>query len=304
MPQILCTLVLALVTVLAGPCPAARAAEPLLVVATFSILGDMTRTIGGERVRVHELVGPDGDAHVYEPTPADARLLVRARLVVTNGLGFEGWIDRLVKSAGYRGPIVVASRGAATLASPAHGKGHAHQHGHVDPHAWQDVANARRYAANIEAALSALDPAGAAAYRANAAAYAARLDALDAEIRAALGQLPPQRRRVVSSHDAFAYFGHAYGLEFVAPVGVSTAGDASAADVGRLIRQLRAQKIPAVFMENIANPRLIERVRSEAGARIGGTLYSDALSAPGGPAATYLDMMRHNLRTLTAALVP
>lgn len=282
----------------------AQATEPLRAIATFSILADMTREIGGERVRVDALVGPDSDAHAYQPTPADARRLAQAHLVVTNGMGFEGWMDRLVTAAGYRGEVVVATRGIRVIREPRKGHSTVHHHRDADPHAWQDLGNAAQYVSNIEAALARADPAGAHVYRANAAAYRARLDALDAEIRAALDRLPQERRRIVTSHDAFGYFAHAYNLQFLAPVGLSTDSDPTAADVAKLIRQIKKERIPAVFIENISDPRLLERVRAETGARIGGTLYSDALSAPGGPAATYLDLMRHNLRTLAEALAP
>jgi zinc/manganese transport system substrate-binding protein len=296
--------------VAAGPLPATG--RPLEVVASFSILADLAQRVGGERVRVHALVGAGADAHVYQPTAADARLLGRAALVVVNGLGFEGWIDRLIASAGYRGPRVVASAGVVPLTASheGHGAVHGHAHGHrgagkdADPHAWQDLANARRYVDNIAAALTAADPAGAAVYAANAAAYKTEIDALDAEIRKLLGALAPERRTVVTSHDAFAYFARAYGMRFVAPAGASTDSEATAADVAKLIRQIRREKIPAVFLENVSDPRLLERIRAESGARIGGTLYSDALSAASGPAATYLAMMRHNAKTLAEALAP
>jgi zinc/manganese transport system substrate-binding protein len=283
----------------------ARAADAVPVVVTFSILADLTRAVGQERIRVHALVGPDGDAHVYQPTPADAKLLGRARLVVTNGLGFEGWMDRLVSAVGYRGEIVVASHGVRVLKATKsdRGGGH-HHHGGIDPHAWQDIENVKRYVTNIEAGLSRVDPAGAAAFRANAAAYIAQLAALDAEIRATLGSLPPERRRVVTSHDAFGYFARAYGMQFFAARGGSNEAEPSAAGVAALIRQIKAERVPAVFIENITDTRLLERVRVESGARLGGTLYSDALSAPDGPAATYLDMMRHNVRTIATALAP
>jgi zinc/manganese transport system substrate-binding protein len=282
----------------------ARAAEPLPVVATFSILADLTRALGGERVRVHALVGADADAHVYQPTPADARVLAQARLVVANGLGFEGWIDRLVAAAGYRGEVLLASKGVEVLRGHKRNTAALRHGGGADPHAWQDPRNVKRYVMNIAAALARADPAGASRYQAKAAAYAAQLDALDAEFRAAIARLPPQRRRVVTSHDAFGYLARAYGLRFDAPVGVSTDAEASAADVAALIRQIKDEHIPAVFLENISDPRLLQRVRAETGVRIGGTLYSDALSGPGGPAANYLDMMRHNLNTLSAALAP
>lgn len=293
-------LLLLLVCLLLAPA-SAQAAEPIAVVASFSILGDLTQRVGGERVRVHTLVGANADAHVYQPTPADAKMIGRAALVVVNGLGFEGWIDRLVKAAGYRGQIVVVSRGIDLLKQA---NGHPGQHSASDPHAWQDLANARRYVDNIAAALTEIDPAGRGDYAANVARLHGEIDRLDREIRISIGALPEARRTVVTTHDAFAYFARAYGIRFLAPTGVSTDSEASAADVGKLIRQIQAEKIPAVFMENISDQRLLERIRTETSARVGGTLYSDALSPADGPAATYLDMMRHNARTLAAALAP
>lgn len=274
------------------------------VTASFSILGDFVRQVGGERVAVQVLVGPDEDAHAFQPRPSDTRRIGSARLVVANGLGFDDWVSRLARSGGYGGSVVIASTGVSTIEMNAnHGHGHDHDHaGRIDPHAWQDVGNAVRYVDTIAAALMAADPDGAAHYRANAARYRAELSALDGEIRAAFAALPAARRRVVSSHDAFGYFGRAYGLQFLAPVGVSNNAEPSAQGVARLIRQLRKEKVPAVFIENVADPRLIERIRSESGATVGGTLYSDALSAADGPAPNYVAMMRHNLRTLIAAL--
>lgn len=294
---ILSFLVLSLGVVWGSP----AAAEPLKVVASFSILADISRQIGGDRLDVKVLVGPNGDAHVYQPTPTDARTLAKADLVVMNGLGFEGWMERLVKAAGYRGPLVVASRGV-TLLKMRQGEGS--QEDNADPHAWQDLANGRHYVVNIREALVQADPAGAEVYRARAEAYLAQIEAIDQEARTTLGALPPTRRRLVSSHDAFGYFAHAYGLEFIAPVGVSTDAESSAAAVAALIRQIRRDRIPALFVENISDPRLLERIRRETGARLGGTLFSDALSTADGPAPTYLDMMRHNIRTLVAALNP
>ena len=286
----------------------ARAAG-IEVVASFSILGDLVHQVGGERVSVHTLVGPDQNAHVFEPRPSDARRTRSARLVVVNGLGFDDWLPRLARASGYKGTIAVASAGIHPLEMNRDHTGHdehgPHEHpphGRIDPHAWQDVANVRVYVENIAAALTEADPAGAESYRANAARYRAELDALDADIRAAIAHLPRERRRTVSSHDAFAYFSHAYGLAFLAPVGVAGDSEPGARGVARLIAQLRREKAPAVFLENISDSRLIERIRSESGATVGGTLYSDALSASGGPAPDYLAMMRHNLATLMAAL--
>jgi len=282
-----------------------RAAAPFDVVVSFSILGDVVGQVGGERVRVVTLVGPDEDAHAYQARPSDARLLGAARLVVVNGLGFDTWMERLARSAGYRGTVLVASTGLKPLAEH-HADGAAHGHRHdepeIDPHAWQDVANVERYVANIAAALGAVDPDGAAVYRANAARYTGELKALDGEIRRALASVPPARRKVVTSHDAFAYFAHAYGVRFVAAAGVSNESEPSAAGMAQLIRQLRREKAAAVFVENVNDPRLAERIRQESGARLGGMLYSDALSAADGPAATYLGMMRNNLDTLMAQL--
>ena len=279
------------------------AAETLNVVATFSILGDMAQRVGGERVQVLTLVGQDADAHVYQPTPADAKTLAKARLVVVNGFGFEGWIERLIKSSGYRGKVLTASSGVKTLKLP-HLKGERGQahHGDVDPHAWQDLSNALIYVDNIAQALSEADPAGQAVYQANAAKYKQEISALDSEIRQAFKAIPVERRRVVTSHDAFGYFSRAYGIGFISPVGINTDAEPSAGDVGRIIEQIRREKIPAVFLESISDPRLLERIRQESGARIGGTLYSDSLSQAGGPAPSYLDMMRYNAKTLAAAL--
>jgi zinc/manganese transport system substrate-binding protein len=276
----------------------ALAQDKMPVVATFSILGDLVKNVGGERITLTTLVGPDGDAHVYSATPADAKNLADAKVVFINGLGYEGWMDRLVKASGTKAPLVTATRGIKTQRMA----GDAHAHSETDPHAWQSAANVNIYVANIRDALSAADPAGKAAYEANAKAYSEKLDALDKEVRAAVNSIPKERRKVITSHDAFAYFRAAYGIDFVAPQGVSTESEASARDVAKIIRQIRAQKIPAVFLENVSDPRLVRRIADETGAKIGGTLYSDALSDEKGPAASYIEMMRHNLRQFAAAL--
>lgn len=274
------------------------------VVASFSILGDITQRIGGDRIKVHTLVGPNADAHVYQPTPTDAKTLAKARLVVVNGLGFEGWINRLIKSSGYRGSVVTASSGIRTLARSESGDEHDHHDhaGESNPHAWQDLSNAARYVDNIRNALIDIDPDGRSTYQANADQFSKEIGALDAEVRQTFKKIPMDRLKVVTTHDAFGYFGQAYGIAFIAPVGVNTDAEPSAADIGRIIKQIRREKIPAVFMESISDSRLLERIRQESGARIGGTLYSDALSKTDGPAATYLEMMRHNARTLVKAL--
>lgn len=278
-------------------------AAPLKVVASFSILADLAREVGGERVEVRALVGPDADAHAWQPRPSDARAVIDADLVLANGLGFDTWMERLAASAGNR-RVVIASDGVAAL-EHAHDHGHdGHDHGPVDPHAWQDVGNARLYARNIAAALIGADAAGEAYYRRRLEDYDARLAALDAELRARFAALPEALRKVVTSHDAFAYFGAAYGVRFLSAAGTANRNEVSAAAMARLIRQLRRENVPVVFVENINDPRLIARIGDEGGARVGGTLYSDALSGPDGPAATYLAMMRHNAETLLAGLRP
>jgi len=284
-------------TVLVAAAPAAAAPEKLKVLATFSILGDFVKNVGGHRVEVATLVGPNSDAHVYAPAPADAKKVADAALVMTNGLGFEGWMDRLVKASGSKAPVLVATKGVKERkAVDSHG------HGGADPHAWQSVANAKIYVANIRDALITADPAGKATYEANAAAYLGKLDALDQEVRAAVSAIPADRRKVISTHDAFGYFQQAYGIEFIAPQGVSTEAEPSARDVARIITQVKKQKIPAVFLENITNARLMERIAQETGARIGGKLYSDALTGDLGDATSYIDLIRHNMKQLTVAL--
>jgi zinc/manganese transport system substrate-binding protein len=266
----------------------------LPVVASFSILADFVKTVGEPQIDLTMIVGPNGDAHVYEPTPQDGRKLVHARLVFINGLGFEGWIERLVAASETKAAVVVASRSVQPRSD---------ERG-IDPHAWQDLANAEIYAMEIRNAFSAVDPQRTWLYQANAAAYAKKLRALDLEIQAAIAAIPAERRRIVSTHDAFGYFSARYGLEFIAPQGVSTESEPSARDVAKIIDAAKENKVAAVFLENIVDPRLSERIAAETGAKIGGTLYSDALSDAKGPAPTYIDMMRHNVKELTKALAP
>jgi zinc/manganese transport system substrate-binding protein len=279
--------------VLVGAILPARAQGRLEVVASFSILADLARSVGGERVNVTTLVGRDGDVHVYTPAPADAKKVADAKLVLINGLGLEGWLPRLVQSAASKAAIVTASQGVIPrkLGSGA------------DPHAWQSVANAKIYVTNIRDALVAADPAGTEVYRANAENYLAKLDALEREVRAAIAEIPQERRKVISTHDAFGYFAASYGIEFIAPQGVSTESEASARDIARIITQIRAAGIPAVFLENISDSRLMRRISGETGARVGGTLYSDSLTDEKGDAPTYIEMVRHNIKALTSALV-
>jgi zinc/manganese transport system substrate-binding protein len=269
-----------------------HAQDRMNVVASFSILGDFVRNVGGDRVNVTALVGPDGDVHVYTPAPADAEKVANAKLLIVNGLGLEGWLPRLLQASGSKAPIITATKGIALLKLGSD----------TDPHAWQSVANAKIYVANIRDALVAADPADAEFFRANAKAYLAKLDALEREVREAIAKIPQDRRKVISTHDAFGYFAAAYGVEFIAPEGVSTESEPSARDIADIITQIKTSKIPAVFLENISDPRLIQRIAAETGAKLGGTLYSDSLTGEKGDAPTYIDMVRHNIKTLTSAL--
>ncbi|ERF82507.1 metal ABC transporter substrate-binding protein [Bradyrhizobium viridifuturi] len=271
---------------------AAQAAERINVVASFSILADMVRNVGGNDVDVVALVGPDGDAHVYAPTPADAKKVADARLLVINGLGFEGWLPRLLQASGSKAPIAVATKGIMPRKLG----------GHDDPHAWQSVANAKIYVANIRDGLIAAAPDKAAVFKANADAYLARLEALDREVHEAVAKIPEVRRKVISTHDAFGYFADAYGITFFSPLSVSTDSEPSARDIAAIVAQIKLAKIPAVFLENISDPRLIQRIAAETGARVGGTLYSDSLTGEKGQAPTYIDMVRHNIKALTSAV--
>jgi zinc/manganese transport system substrate-binding protein len=300
-----------LAAISAARAQAAGNGDKLNVVASFSILRDFVAHVGGDRVEVSALVGPGGDAHVYAPTPRDAKIVGAARLIVVNGLGFEGWMDRLVQASDTRAPVIVASAGVVPP-SPPYPPPQAGEAGvggrfenataRIDPHAWQSVRNAEIYVANIRDGLIGADPQGRVTYEANAAAYIQELARIDADIRRAVAAIPPARRKAITTHDAFGYFAADYGIAFVAAQGVSTETEASARDIARIIRAIREQNIPALFFENAVDPRLVRRIAAETGARIGGTLFSDALTAPPGPAATYVDMMRHNIREIVEAL--
>jgi len=350
------TLVFGLTLIVLCPSTTAHAADKLKAVASFSILGDMVQTVGGDRVEVTMLVGPDGDAHTFSPTPADARTLASADVFFVNGLGFEGWMQRLEKSSGFKGKTIVASKGVTPLEmigghhhhhgaeahgdhhddhakhddhddhagrnhdahakEEAHGHHHDHDDGHdhdghaaaeaddmeTDPHAWQSLANGAIYVANIRDGLIAADPEGKAVYEANAEKYLAALKKEDEAAKAAIAKLPESRRKIITSHDAFGYFAKAYGIEVISPQGGSTESEASAQDVAKIIRQIRKDDIAAAFIENVTDRRLIDQITRETDAKVGGVLYSDALSGRDGPAPTYLDMFRHNVGVLTSAL--
>ena len=312
---------------------ASWAEQPIPVVATFSILGDMVERIGGEHIALTTLVGPDGDTHVYQPTPKAARSVAEANVLFMNGLEFEGWLERLAEAASFKGAMVVATNGIVPIAFEEHEDEHeehdedeehdeheehddheehdeheehddhaGHDHGTFDPHAWQSLDNAVIYANNIAAGLAQADPANASAYYINRAVFVDQIVALKSDVDAMMGALPADKRTVVTPHDAFGYFAAAYDLTFEAPQGMSTESEVSAADVAALITQIRRDSISAVFIESITDNRMMEQIANETGATIGGTLYSDALSGETGPASTYLDMIRHNATTLSDAL--
>lgn len=312
--------------------------DPLKVVASFSILADMVEQVGGSQVQVHSLVGRDADAHVFNPTPKDTRELAQADLVVINGLGFEGWLERLVKASGFKGPVVVASEGIEALDGEEdhdrdhheqdghghehhaheqkqdqddhehhghhhdHDNRHAHDHGPIDPHAWQSLRNAKVYVANIRDALIEARPQAREELTARAASYIVEIEALDQQLTAALAVIPENKRKALISHDAFGYLAHDYGIEFLPVQGWSTGREASASDVASLIRQVRDGKVQAYFIENMSDARVLQRIADETGARSGGSLYSDALSAKGTEADTYLKMYQVNGRRLIEAL--
>jgi zinc/manganese transport system substrate-binding protein len=271
-------------------------AKPLDAVASFTVIADMVRQVGGDRVLVSSLVGPNGDPHAFEPSPGDGRRLREADLAFVSGLGFEAWMDRLITASGYHGTIVVASDGIRTRAMDEDGKRI------IDPHAWNSAANGVVYVGNIVKALSVADPQGAAQYEASGKRYADELRGLDAYAHQVIGTVPPDRRKVLTSHDAFGYFGDAYGVTFLAPVGFSTESEASAADVAKLIDQIKAEHVKAYFFENSNDPKLIRQIARAAKAEPGGELYVEALSEPDGPAPTYAAMFRHNVDLMVAAM--
>ena len=268
-------------------------------VATFSILGDLVAEVAGDRLDLSILVGADTDAHTYQPRPSDARTLAAAQALVSNGLGFEGWIDRLAKAAPFKGRGIVASSGVQTLAA---GHGHNHAHG-PDPHCWQDVARVRRYVANIAQGLIDADPANAVHYRERADLYDKRLAELDQWVKTEIASVPAGKRKAITGHDSFRYFASAYGVQFQSPRGYNTDSEPSARDIAALIRQVREQRIKALFIENMTNPGLVDQIARESGAVVGPRLYSDALSGPDGPAPSYEKMMRHNVTALVAGML-
>ncbi|HKF64136.1 MAG TPA: zinc ABC transporter substrate-binding protein [Dongiaceae bacterium] len=287
---------LVLIAILLALSPVGAEAKTLDIVASFSVLGEIVQEVAGDKAEVHTLVGPDGDAHSFEPTPNDAGTLGRADLVIVNGLGLEKWMERLIEASGYKGTVAVASRGVHPRLMEAEGTGV------TDPHAWQDLANGRLYVRNIADALAAADPADADYFNARAQRYDATLAALDAWVRKEIARVPAAKRRVITTHDAFGYFGAAYGVTFLAPEGISTDAEPTAGGLAKLIDQIRRERIKALFLENITSSQLMQTIAQETGVPLGGALFSDALSPPGGPAPTYVDMFKNNLPKLVAGM--
>ncbi len=305
------------VLIMAAPVGFAADPAPLRVVASFSVLGDMVREIGGEHISLTTIVGPNGDAHSFEPTPRDAKALSQAQVLVINGLDFEGWLPRLIQAAGFSGAQVLASQGVLLRhLSEAervhevlgeHEKEHKHDdgdHGDVDPHAWQSLGNGMIYAKNIADGLSRADPKRRAYYQSRAQSYIAKMKKLDIEIKQAFLAIPKSRRKVITSHDAFGYFAQAYGIQFVSVAGFSNEAEPSAREVAAIIDRARKEHISGVFIENTTNPKLVRQIARETKAKVGGTLYSDALAAPDQPAATYLGMFSWNAGQLIYVLKP
>ncbi len=271
-------------------------ARALKAVASFTILADMIRVVGGDKVEVRSLVAPNGDPHTYEPTPDDARALQGADIVFVNGLGLEGWMDRLIAASGYKGTPVIATAGLAPLKMEDDGKAV------IDPHAWNDVGNGVLYVETIAKALEAADPDDAATFAANAKAYEVKITALDAVAKTSLAAIPRARRKILTTHDALGYFSKAYDVEILAPLGISTEQEPSAATIAGLITQIKKEGIKTYFLENSNDPRLIEQIARATGARPGGALFVESLSKPDGPAATYLDLFKNNLDLITKAM--
>jgi ABC-type Zn uptake system ZnuABC Zn-binding protein ZnuA len=285
--------------------------EPVQAVASFSILGDLVKNVGGEAVAVTMLIDPGVDAHTYDPAPVDLVVLAEADVIFENGLGFEPWLDGFFESTQPPGTRVVVTEGITPREVGQDADEHEEEedagdgHGQFDPHVWHDVANVIILVGNIRDALVATDPARAELYEANAAAYIAELEALDASIRGQVGTLPPERRKLVTSHDTFGYFADAYGFEVIGTAlgSISTeAGDPSARDIATLITQIEEAGVPAIFAENVANPDLMESIAAEAGVVLAPPLYTDALGPQGSPGETYVGMMQSNVTTIVDAL--
>ncbi len=264
------------------------AQEKPKIITSFSIIADMTREVGSDNIELKTLVGANGDAHEYEPTAADVKAIAEADLVLINSLKFEGWMERLIKSARYNGKVVVVSDGSQLIEN--------------DPHAWQDLRNGKIYVENIKNALVEIDKIHAGDYQKNARDYIKKLDELNSWVKNEINKISPEKRNVITTHDAFQYFAEAYNINFISALGVSTGTQASASDIAKLIDQIRSQKASAIFLENMSDPRLMKQLAKDSGAHIGGTLYPDSLSAKDEPAPSYIEMFKHNVRELVKAM--
>lgn len=284
---------LAVAALLSSPLAMAKTVE---AVASFSILGDIVQEVGGEHVKVTTLVGPDGDPHSFEPSPKDSKAINASDVVFVSGLGLEGWIDRLVTASGYKGHLVTASEGVNSRKMDEDGKQI------TDPHAWNSMANGVIYATNVMNALIKADPEDADYFRQRGAAYIEQLQKLDTWAKNAFNGIPQSKRKVLTSHDAFGYFGQEYHVSFMAPVGFSTESEASASGVASLIKQIKEQKVKTYFIENQTDPRLVKQIAAASGAQPGGELYPEALSGPQGPATTYVKAFKHNVETIVASM--
>ncbi|MBB5073350.1 zinc/manganese transport system substrate-binding protein [Bartonella callosciuri] len=282
----------------------ASAYNKIKVIASFSILADLVKNVGGDRISITTFVGPNASTHTYEPTPRDAQALRKADIIFINGLHLEGFIDRLIAASGTKALLVEVSSNIPPLEikDQEHDTQRPHHHGDIDPHAWQTIPNAEIYVKNIATAFCKIDQQSCANYSKNAESYIKKLKRAQETLKAKIAILPKDKRIIITSHDAFGYFAQEYDFTILAPQSASTEAEATAADVAKLIKQIKAKKAAALFVENISNPRLINQISKETGLKIGGTLYSDALSNKNGPAATYLDMMEHNVKTIIDAI--
>lgn len=284
---------LAVAALLSSPLAMAKTVN---AVTSFSILGDIVQEVGGEHVKVTSLVGPDGDPHSFEPSPKDSKAINASDVVFVSGLGLEGWIDRLVKASGYKGHLVTASEGVNSRKMEEDGKQI------TDPHAWNSMANGVIYATNVMNALIKADPQDADYFRQRGKAYIEQLQKLDSWAKTEFSGIPQSKRKVLTSHDAFGYFGQEYHVSFMAPVGFSTESEASASGVASLIKQIKDEKVKTYFIENQTDPRLVKQIAAASGAQPGGELYPEALSGPQGPATTYVKAFKHNVETIVASM--
>ena len=290
------------------------------IVVSFSILEDLVSVIGGKRVHVTSLVRRNMDSHMFQPTPRQAKIVASADLVIMNGLGFEGWMERLVKASGYKGKTIVATDNIPKLKfeddhddhddhkkddhghKKDHDDHHGHGHGEWDPHVWLSVPKMKIYVTNVAEAMSRMDPSSKTYYMKNLKKYISDLNNLDKFIRRSINSIPKKDRVVITSHEAFGHLSNEYGIEFLAPQGLSTETRASASKIASIVRFIKKHSVKAVFPENITDNRLIEQISKQTKIKIGASLYSDALSEKNGPAGTYLNYMRYNVNTIVNAL--